>query len=83
MTEVKHPREQYLVHIEELTMVAGAASFENPFSGGEVLGVAITQKGTTAGTESFAWSISGNNIAIDSDVGTSTSTITVIVYGRY
>jgi hypothetical protein len=83
MTEKKHPREQYLVHIELLTLAAGTASFENPFAGGDVLGVAITQKGGTALTESFAWSISGNNIVIDSDNGTSTATVTVIVYGRY
>ena len=83
MTEKKHPREQYLVHIEELTLASGTASFENPFAGGEVLGVSVTQKGATALTESFSWSLSGNNIVIDSDNGTSAATVTVIVYGRY
>ena len=83
MTEKKHPRDQYLVHIEEVTLAAGTASFANPFAGGDIFGVSITQKGATALTESFSWSVSGSNIVIDSDNATSTATVTVIVYGRY
>ncbi len=83
MTEKKHPREQFLTHVEELTLASGTASFANPFAGGDVYAVLVTQKGATALTESFSWTISGNNIVIDSDNGTSTATVTVVVLGRY
>jgi len=83
MTEIKHPRTQYLIAIEELTLAAGTATMTNPFSGGDLDAVVITQKGATALTESFSWSLSGSTITIDSDNAVSTATVSVVAFGRY
>ena len=83
MTEIKHPRTQYLIHVEELTLVGGTAQMADPFAGGEVDAVLITQKGATALTESFSWSLANDVITIDSDNATSTATVSVVIIGRY
>lgn len=72
-----------MTHIEDITLVAGAGSFENPFSNGTIYGISVTQKGAAALTESFSWNENGNNIDIDSDNVASTATVTVISYGIY
>lgn len=72
-----------MTHIEDITLVAGAGSFENPFSNGTIYGISVTQKGAVALTESLAGIENGNNIDIDSDNVTSTVTVTVFVYGIY
>lgn len=71
------------VHVEELTLVAGTITMQNPFapSPEEDIDVQITQKAVAALSESFSWSLSGNVITIDSDVGASTAVVRIRIEG--
>lgn len=85
MTAVNETNSLALEHIEEITLIAGAGSFENPFAGGEVLSVQITQKGAIATADNYAadWLTDPNSIAIDSDNGASVDVLSILVKGRY
>ena len=81
MTVAKSVSQQFLVHIEELTLVSGSASFKKPF--GTVYGAFVTQKGTAAVAESFTAYVSGDDILVKSSSGTSTASVRVLVFGRF
>lgn len=83
MTEVKDARTQYVIHIENLTLAAGSASFENPFAGGDLDTVIISQKSSTPVAEGFGYAESSGTITIYSSNGTSTATVDVTCIGRY
>ena len=81
MTVAKAVSQQYLIHIEDLNLASGSASFKKPF--GVVYGIFVTQTGTTAVAESFTAYESGDDILVKSSSGTSTAGVRVLVIGRF
>ena len=86
MTEIRNKSRIFYpgVHIEELTLSSGTITMQNPFApaGEEDIDVQITQKAAAAVTESFAWSLSGSVITIDSDNASSAAVVRVRIEGN-